>query len=222
MVHLIPRGAATAHNDDNKALRLARKSRRLHAIQDSHQKIYESQEQIKVLKMQIVQWEQWYYGSWYTNELSEVQVEARKRLQIVQPVLEEHIHAASAGRPPRVNGSMRLRRNVAEHVFTKPIDVLSRHAAELKRAQRGTRKKSKTVCENIGDDDANEFFDAHEFLPSSSPSPLDAMRVEIEQVRSNLDAQMTVTIPNALNDDIYKIIDIVSQKIESCPELSQG
>ena len=102
MVHLVPRGAATAHNDDNKALRLARKSRRLHAIQDSHQKIYESQEQIKVLKMQITQWEQWYDGSWYTNELSGVQVEARKRLQIVQPALEEHIHAATAGRPPHV------------------------------------------------------------------------------------------------------------------------
>ena len=122
--------------------------------------------------MQIVQWEQWYYGSWYTNELSEVQVEARQRLQIVQPVLEEHIHAASTGRPPRVYGSMRLRRNVAEHVFTKPIDVLSRDVAELERAQRGTCKKITVVYDDVGDDDELEFFDANEFLLTSSPSAL--------------------------------------------------
>ena len=48
------------------------------------------------------------------------------------------------------------------------------------------------------------------------------MRIEIEQVRRNLDAQMTVAVFKALTEDISKIIDLISGKKESQPELAQA
>eukprot|EP00972_Heterocapsa_arctica_P033373 4912865-Heterocapsa_arctica.AAC.1 len=76
-------------------------------------------------------------------------MEVQDRLECISPVVQEKIAAASEGRQPRVSGSARLRRNVAEHVFTRDLDVRTACAMELRRAQRGPRSGHDTDVFNL-------------------------------------------------------------------------
>jgi hypothetical protein len=74
-----------------------------------------------------------------------IQEELASRLEVVKPVLEEYIVAASSAREPKVSGVARLRRNLAAHcAFGEGPAVLQGTAKQLRARQRGARKSEDT------------------------------------------------------------------------------
>lgn len=68
----------------------------------------------------------------------EASANVESRLNAIKPVLHEKVCAAAERRQPRIAGSVRRRRNIAEHNFD--IDIDAADDEELKRAQRGARR----------------------------------------------------------------------------------
>lgn len=65
------------------------------------------------------------------------QDEKRARIAAIEPVVSEYVDAAAEGRPPRVAGHTRLRRNVAEHNFGTCFSSVMDDIPAMKRIQRG-------------------------------------------------------------------------------------
>ena len=129
-----------------KALRLARKVRRLHAIQDQKQLVCDLQAKINLLQgrmhgldAELSWWQEWYYDYGGDSVSHYIKHEVCNRIKCIAPVLEEKVSAAMDQRQPKITGSKRLRRNVAEHVFNQGLDVSHASDSDLKRAQRGKR-----------------------------------------------------------------------------------
>ena len=75
-------------------------------------------------------------GSDFASKLINNEVDTR--IKYIKPVIAEKVAAAASGRPPKISGSTRLRRNAAEHMYQKGIDISSEGSGNP-----GTSKYSK-------------------------------------------------------------------------------
>ena len=115
--------------------RFIRQARREAAKQDLLAKVRDQQSEIGRLKDTLLQWQSWYEGSYYDDD------DVRARLEWITPVIREKVAAANGGRTPNIPGNMRLRRNVAEHVFVKGMNVTKAGSQDLQKFQRAGRSK---------------------------------------------------------------------------------
>lgn len=79
-------------------------------------------------------------GFWEEWQFSPVEVEVRDRLAVIEPAIAEKVKAAKEERQPSIPGEQRLRRNVAEHIFSKNVCPITDALSFLRKAQRGQRK----------------------------------------------------------------------------------
>ena len=145
LAELIDASGMTA-SATHHSLRMVRKARQVAARQEMAAKVIELKRINADLMSKLHEWESWY---WYGDGNSTVGYEVASRLTVIAPVIEEKVVAAASGRAAVIPGNMRLRRNVAEHIFDTSIDIVTANTTELKRTQRGRRRTTSNTAFDV-------------------------------------------------------------------------
>jgi CspA family cold shock protein len=124
------------------------------------------------------------------------ELEVCQRLGAIEPVVRERVVANRSGRAPRLSGTAKARRNVAEHVFV-PGAAFPELVASAKATQRGGRKLARQLASvAVQTSDLTEA-------------------VEAPQVRQD---ERTVDVPQV---DGVESINVEVPQVERCIEVPQ-